>query len=73
MKTALTRRKESALSAIKFLIMKVKKCPECKSEMKKVEFDVEYGIAVNSLHCENCGFNITENKKLENALIPLKE
>ena len=49
------------------------KCPKCKNEIKKVVFEVGYGIQVPSLHCDSCGFNITENKSLENAIKTLKE
>jgi|SRR3989344_9235554 len=51
----------------------VNKCPKCKTELKNVKFDVGYGIGVESLHCEKCGFNITEDKKLEGALASLRE
>jgi|SRR3989344_2275385 len=49
------------------------KCPQCRSELKKVKFDVGYGIDVESLHCEKCGFNITEDQKLRKAITSLKE
>ena len=49
------------------------KCPTCKLNMKKIKFDVGYGIEVDSLHCEKCGFNITDNKLLNKALTSLKE
>ncbi len=49
------------------------KCPECKLKMKKVKFDVGYGIEVDSLHCEKCGFNVTDDKILNKALVSLKE
>ena len=48
-------------------------CPKCKKEMKKAEFDVGYGIKVKSMHCLNCGFNLTENKKMQKALNSLRE
>ena len=51
----------------------VKKCPQCKSTLKKVMFDVGYGVNVESLHCMKCGFNITENNKLKGALTSLRE
>ena len=41
--------------------------------MKKVKFDIGYGIEVDSLHCEKCGFNITDNRVLNAALTTLKE
>lgn len=49
------------------------RCPQCKAELKKVKFDVSYGIDVDSLHCEKCGFNITEDKKLKKAITSLRE
>jgi len=51
----------------------VKKCPQCKSELKKVEFDAGYGVKINSMHCEKCGFNMTEKNRLSKALSELKE
>ena len=51
----------------------VNKCPQCKTELKKVKFDVGYGIDVESLHCEKCGFNITEDNKLKKAITSLRE
>lgn len=51
----------------------VNKCPQCKSELKKTMFDVGYGINVESLHCENCGFNITKDNKLKQAITNLRE
>ncbi len=41
--------------------------------MEKVKFDIGYGIEVDSLHCKNCGFNITEDKKLSKAIGELRE
>ena len=49
------------------------KCQTCKLDMKNVKFDIGYGIEVDSLHCEKCGFNITNNKVLNKALTSLKE
>lgn len=49
------------------------KCPTCNLGMKQVKFDVGYGIKVDSLHCDKCGFNITDDKVLNKALISLKE
>ena len=49
------------------------KCPQCKSELKKVIFDVGYGVEVESLHCERCGFNITEDYKLKKAISSLRD
>lgn len=40
--------------------------------MEKMKFDVGYGIEVESLHCSNCGFNITEDKKLKTAMSELR-
>lgn len=36
-------------------------------------YDVGYGIDVKSLHCKNCGFNITEDKVLATAMCKLRE
>ena len=41
--------------------------------MKKVQFDIGYGVTVDSLHCQKCGFNLTQDKKLKNALGALRE
>jgi hypothetical protein len=41
--------------------------------MKTAEFGVGYGIAITSLHCEKCGFNITDPKKLKHALAKLRK
>lgn len=51
----------------------VNKCPQCKSELRKTVFDVGYGVNVESLHCEKCGFNITEDNKLKKAISNLRE
>lgn len=49
------------------------KCPTCNSDMKNVKYDIGYGIEVDSLHCDKCGFNITEDKVLNKAIMSLKE
>ncbi|MBI2576475.1 AbrB/MazE/SpoVT family DNA-binding domain-containing protein [Candidatus Woesearchaeota archaeon] len=51
----------------------VEKCPQCKSGLKNVIFDVGFGVNVESLHCQKCGFNITEDSKLNNAMSSLRE
>lgn len=51
----------------------VKKCPQCKKEMEKTRFDIGYGIEIDSLHCKRCGFNVTDNKVLNKAILTLKE
>ena len=48
------------------------KCPQCKTNMEKVKFDVGYDVVVDSLNCKNCGFNITDNNKLKKAMNKLK-
>ena len=53
--------------------MATKKCPQCKTNLEKVKFDVGYGVEVESLHCKKCGFNITQDKKLKNAIGALRE
>jgi|SRR3989344_7386032 len=50
-----------------------KKCPQCKNALKNVVFDVGYGVKVDSLHCERCGFNITDDNVLKKAIFALKE
>lgn len=52
--------------------MEVKKCPKCKAGLQKVKFDVGYGVEVDSLHCRQCAFNITEENKLKQALTSLR-
>jgi len=49
------------------------KCPQCKLELRKVVFDVGYGVNVESLHCDKCGFNITKDNKLKKAISSLRE
>ena len=51
----------------------VNKCPQCRSELKNVVFDVGYGVNVESLHCDKCGFNITKDNKLKEAISSLRE
>lgn len=51
----------------------INRCPQCKSNLKKTVFDVGYGINVESLHCEKCGFNITEDSKLKKTIKTLRE
>ena len=51
----------------------VNKCPQCRSELKNVVFDVGYGVNVESLHCDQCGFNITKDNKLKEAISSLRE
>ena len=53
--------------------MEIKKCPQCKTNLNEVKFDIGYGLEVNSLHCTNCGFNITEDKHMKNAITNLKK
>ena len=53
--------------------MATKKCPQCKTSLEKVKFDIGYGIEVESLHCNKCGFNITENNRLKTAISTLRE
>mgnify|MGYP001561410802 FL=1 len=48
-------------------------CPNCKKKMETSVFDVGYNIKVESLHCKNCGFNITEDKRLNDALSTLRK
>lgn len=41
--------------------------------MKKIVFDVGYSTNIESLHCEKCGFNVTEKGKLESSMNTLKQ
>jgi hypothetical protein len=41
--------------------------------MKKIVFEIGYGSSVESLHCEKCGFNVTEKNRLESAMSTLKQ
>lgn len=49
------------------------KCPQCKAAMEKARFDVGYGIAVDSMHCAKCGFNVTAGGEMKKALGSLRE
>ncbi len=40
--------------------------------MESVKFDIGYEIEVDSLHCRNCGFNLTKDEKLNAALTELR-
>lgn len=51
----------------------MKKCPQCKSIMKNVKFDVGYGLHIPSFHCSLCGFNTTDPQVLKKSLFKLKE
>jgi len=54
-------------------IMAAKTCPQCKAKLEKVKFDIGYGLDVESLNCKKCGFNITQDNKLRNAINSLRE
>ncbi|MDP7116389.1 MAG: AbrB/MazE/SpoVT family DNA-binding domain-containing protein [Candidatus Woesearchaeota archaeon] len=41
--------------------------------MKKVIFDLGYGVDVESFHCKKCGFNVTPDKKMKKALTSLRD
>ena len=49
------------------------KCPQCKTDLERVKFDMGYGVEVESLHCKACGFNITEDNKIKTAIASLRE
>ena len=49
------------------------KCPQCKNEMKKIKFDIGYGIEVNSMNCSECQFNVTPDNKMKNTIELLRE
>jgi hypothetical protein len=50
----------------------MKNCPQCKNKMKPWVFDVGYWVKVKSLHCEKCGFNVTNDKDLVPAMAKLR-
>lgn len=47
-------------------------CPQCKSEMENGEYDIGCGIAVNSMHCGKCGFNVTKGGELKAAISAMR-
>ena len=49
------------------------KCPQCKNELKKIKFDIGYGIEVDSMNCDKCQFNVTPDNKMKNAIELLRE
>jgi len=49
------------------------KCPQCKTNLEEIKFDIGYGINVESKHCKKCGFNVTDDKKMKKALIAFKK
>ena len=53
--------------------MTTKKCPQCKTNLEKVNFDIGYGVQVESLHCKKCGFNITQDNRLKTAISYLRK
>ncbi len=53
--------------------MNDKLCPQCKNRFDATQFEVGYGISVPSLHCKNCGFNLTDDSVLTTALSKLRE
>ncbi|MFC1768938.1 hypothetical protein ACFLZX_04205 [Nanoarchaeota archaeon] len=48
------------------------KCPQCKVKLEKMKFDVGYGVVIDSLHCNKCGFNVTGDKDLKSAVNHLR-
>ncbi len=49
------------------------KCPQCKNEMKRIKFDIGYGIEVDSMNCDKCKFNVTPDNKMKKAIDLLRE
>ncbi|MFH0837258.1 MAG: AbrB/MazE/SpoVT family DNA-binding domain-containing protein [Candidatus Aenigmatarchaeota archaeon] len=49
------------------------KCPECKEEMKKIKYDVGFGIVVDSLTCSICKHSVTNEEMLNNAMKKMRE
>lgn len=41
--------------------------------MRETTFDIGYNLEVNTLHCVQCGFNVTEEQALNTAIDKLKE
>ena len=41
--------------------------------MKETTFDIGYNLEVNSLHCAQCGFNVTEEQALEKVINKLQD
>jgi len=44
------------------------KCGNCREKMKKVKYDVGFGIVIDSLTCPNCHHNFTDEKVLDEAM-----
>ena len=49
------------------------RCPQCEARMEKIQFDIGYGIKVDSLHCKKCGHNVTNEKRMNRALLELRK
>ena len=49
------------------------KCKQCGNKLKKMKFDIDYGIEVNSMNCDKCEFNVTPDNKMKNAIGLLRE
>lgn len=49
------------------------KCNNCGNEMEKVNYDVGFGIRVDSYTCSNCHHNFTDEKMLDKAMEKLRE
>ena len=44
------------------------RCPDCKEEMRKVKYDIGFGIVIDSLTCSGCKHNITDEEVLDVAM-----
>lgn len=41
--------------------------------MEKVKWDIGFGVVVDSLHCPECKFNVTNEKLLDKAIAQLRK
>jgi len=49
------------------------KCPQCKTKMENVQYDVEFGIVINSLTCPDCRHNFTKEVEIDKIIKKLQE
>ncbi|MFH1439698.1 MAG: hypothetical protein ABIG89_03970 [Candidatus Woesearchaeota archaeon] len=43
-------------------------CPQCSNDMDKVYFNIGRYIIIRSYNCNECGFNITDEKYLDRCM-----
>jgi len=41
--------------------------------MERIIYDVGYGVEVNSMHCEKCGFNVTDPGEMKKKMFQLRK